>query len=531
MKSIREVVERAVQKNPEKPYLWWEGENISYVEMYRQIAKAANGFRELGIQKGDRVALMLPNLPEFLYIWLGLNSIGVSIVPINTFFKEDETAYAVNHSDSKLMVTHQNYYPLILTILSRCPQIRQLVVVQAEGELEKGIAYQNLIQNQYEELPSIDLNEDDEASILYTSGTTGHPKGCIEPHSYYLVAGNRYSKNMKLTDQDCVITPLPLFHMNPQILSTMGTLWVGARLALVDRFHPKSWWDSVRESGATKFHYLGVMPAMLMGQKTTEQDADHPHWIGMGGGVPPRLHSEFEKRFNVTLLEGFGMTECGSVTCTNVDMDRKVGTSCVGKVFPEYEAKIFDDNDQEVKPGEVGELVLRGSDPTNRRRGFMREYYKNPEATSEVWKNGWFHTGDYVKADEEGNFYFVDRKKDIVRRSGENISASEVEDVIRTHPDVLDVAVIAVPDPIREQEVKAYVIRHEGVCVKIEDLIAWCEEKLAYFKIPRYWEFRDSFPVTKTGKIQKQKLRTESEDLRLNSYDRVDKIFRQPSKI
>ncbi|WP_144529842.1 ATP-dependent acyl-CoA ligase [Peribacillus simplex] len=531
MKSIRELVERAVKKNPEKPFLWWQGENTSNIEMYRQIAKAANGFREIGIQRGDRIVLMLPNLPEFLHIWLGLNSIGASIVPINTFFKEEEAAYVINHSESILVVTYQDYYPLIKTILPRCPKIQELVVIQTEGELEIGIDYHSLVRRQSDELPVVDLDENDEASILYTSGTTGNPKGCVQLHSYYLIAGYRYAQNMNLTEQDCVITPLPLLHMNPQILSTMGTLWVGARLALVDRFHPRSWWDNVRKSGATKFHYLGVMPAMLMGQEETENDADHPHWIGMGGGVPSKLHGEFEKRFNVTLLEGFGMTECGLAICTNVDMERRIGTGCVGKVFPEYEVMVVDDDDQAVKSGEIGELVLRGSDSFDRRRGFMKEYYNNPEATEDVWKNGWFHTGDYVRTDDEGYVYFVDRKKDIVRRSGENISASEVEDSIRTHPNVFDVAVVAVPDEIREQEVKAYVIRHEGASVEMEDLIAWCEERLAYFKIPRYWELCNEFPVTNTGKIQKQKLRTKSEDLRINSYDRVDKIFRSKIQI
>jgi carnitine-CoA ligase len=531
MKSVRSVFERAVERSPGKPYLWFEGKNITYDEMYREVAKAANGFQELGIKKGDRVSIMLPNLPEFLYIWLGLNSIGASIVPINTFLKEEETAYIVNNSDSKLVVTHERFYHIFQTILPKCQRVQQIVIVGNREMDGNGIFYHELTGNQSIELPQVDLIEDDEASILYTSGTTGRPKGCIEPHSYYLVAGNRYSQQLKLTEKDCVITPLPLFHMNPQILSTMGTLYVGARLALLDRFHPTSWWESVRESGATKFHYLGVMPAMLAGMKPSKQDADHPHWIGMGGGVPQGLHREFEERFNVTLYEAFGMTESGWNSCLDLEEDRKVGTSCIGKVFPEYEAKIVDDHDQEVKPGVVGELVLRGSDPDKRRFGFMREYYKNPEATAEVWKNGWFHTGDYVKADEEGYLYFVDRKKDIIRRSGENVAASEVEDAIRAHPDVLNAAVVPVPDPIREQEIKAYIIPHEGVHLEFEDLIDWCQQKLAYFKIPRYWEFKDRFPITNTGKIQKQQLRAMSEDLRSNSYDRVEKIFRSDSLV
>lgn len=519
MNSVREVLERAVQQNSESPYLWFEGDTITFGEMFKEIAKVANGFRKLGIQKGDRVAFMLPNIPETLYIWLGLNSIGVSIVPINTFFKEKETTYLINHSEAKFIVTHKDYYSMIRSIVPDCPKIQQLIVIDADGDLEKGITYEELIHNQSETLPQVTINIKDEASILYTSGTTGQPKGCILSQSYYLISGKRFSQHLNLTEKDCVITPLPFFHMNPQVLSGMGTLFSGARLAIVDRFHPKSWWDTVRQSGATVFHYQGVMPAMLMGLEPTEQDANHPHWIGMGAGVPKSLHKAFEERFNVTLLEGFGMTECGLNFLARVEGDRKAGTACFGKVFPEFEAKVFDDNDQEVNIGEVGELVLRSSDVNNRRLGFMSEYYKDSLATKTVWSSGWFHTGDYVRNDEEGNFYFVDRKKDIIRRSGENISASEVEDVIRKHPSVLDVAVVAVPDPIREQEVKAFVIPAEGKSLDLTEIINHCEENLAYYKIPRYWKIRESFPLTKTGKIQKQVLRTESE-LENDCFDR-----------
>lgn len=524
MENIREVLENAVSRDPEKNYLWFNGEHTSFRTFYQHIAKAGNGISSLGIQKGDRVALMLPNIPEFLYIWLGLNSIGISIVPINTYFKEKETAYLINHSEVKCVITHQDYYSIFESIREECPKVQSLIIVGSEDIGDRGICYKELVENQPDSLPDIPVSQYDEASILYTSGTTGLPKGCVQSQNYYLIAGNRYSKHLKLTSNDCVLTPLPLFHMNPQILSTMGTLYIGARLALLDRFHPTTWWQSLRDSQATIFHYQGVMPAMLIGMKETEYDDKHRHWVGMGAGVPPRLHEEFEKRFNVSLLEGFGMTECGLNFLPHTDEDRKIGTACFGRVFPEYEAKVFDDEDLEVKIGEIGELVLRGSNPENRKLGFMNEYYKNPDETKKVWSNGWFHTGDFVKQDENGYFYFVDRKKDIIRRSGENISALEVEDVIRTHSSVLDVAVVPVADSIREQEVKAYVIFKEteldwGI------LIDWCKKNLAYFKIPRYWEQRDQFPLTKTGKVQKQKLRSEEMDLRLNSYDRVEDHF------
>jgi crotonobetaine/carnitine-CoA ligase len=218
------------------------------------------------------------------------------------------------------------------------------------------------------------------------------------------------------------------------------------------------------------------------------------------------------------------MTETGLNFCCLPQLDRAVGTDCFYKPFVEYEAMVVDDDDQVVPIGVVGEMLLRGSNPDNRRRGFMSGYYKDPDATIKAWQNDWFHTGDYVKRDAEGRYYFVDRKKDIVRRSGENISASEVEGAIHLHPAVMDVAVIPVPDQIREQEVKAYVVLKEGYSpdtVPISDLIAWTVDQLAYFKVPRYWEFRESLPVTQTGKIQKQRLKMEKENLTDGSFDRV----------
>lgn len=520
-KSIREVLERAVERDPDKIYLLFEDKKISYIQLDAQSNRAANAFLRLGINKGDRVALMLPNCPEYLYLWFGLNKIGASMVPVNTYFRENETRYILQNSESKIVLASPEFQPIISAVVKDCPDIRHKIFTG--NEAHGGLSYASFMESTDETLPYFDIDLKDEASILYTSGTTGNPKGCIESQEYYLVAGYRYSTHLGLTSEDRVLTPLPIFHMNPQILSTMGTLFVGGSLALVDRFHPSSWWQELREKEITFFHYLGVMPAMLMGQPPRPEDADHPLWIGVGAGVPATIHEAFEKRFNCMLLEVFGMTESGLNFCCRADAERKVGTASFCKPFPEYEARVVDENDHDVPPGVVGELVLRGSDEKDRRRGFMSGYYKNPTATKEVWRNDWFHTGDYVKKDEDGYYFFVDRKKDIVRRSGENISASEVEGAIRLHDAVMDAAVIPVPDPIREQEVKAYVILKKGFSSEtvLNELINWCIKNLAYFKVPRYWEFRESFPVTKTGKIQKQVLKSEKPDLTVGSYDRV----------
>ncbi|MDI6914218.1 MAG: AMP-binding protein [Desulfitobacteriaceae bacterium] len=521
--NIRQVLERAVESNPNKTYLLFKDQSITYEHLDRYVNQTANMFLELGIRKGDRVALMLPNCLEYFYLWFGLAKIGASMVPINTFFKESEAAYILKHSEARAVIATPEYW----TILKVAIEQANLSIehqLSVGGQSANTLSYEQLMQQCEQTLPIFDIKIDDEAAILYTSGTTGNPKGCIESQEYYLLAGNRYAKHLGLSVHDRVLTPLPLFHMNPQILSTMGTLFAGGSLAVLDRFHPSTWWQELRDKQPTFFHYLGVMPAMLMGMSAQPDDANHPRWIGIGAGVPPTIHKAFEERFNVVLLEVFGMTETGLNFCCKLNDDRQVGTACFHKTFPEYEAKVVNDNDEEVAHGMIGELVLRGSDPENRMRGFMHGYYKDSTATDKAWEGGWFHTGDIVKRDNQGRFYFVDRKKDIVRRSGENISASEVEGVIHLHPAVMDVAVIPTPDVFREQEVKAYIVLKPGYTVEsvsLSDIISWTELRLAYFKVPRYWEFRDSLPITRTGKIQKQVLKTEKSDLTQGSYDRL----------
>lgn len=520
-RNMREVLERAADRSPDKVYLLFEDQKVTYSEMDRLINQSANMFLELGVRKGDRVALMLPNCPEFIYLWFGLVKIGASMVPVNTFLRAKETAYILQHSEAKAVVATPEYWEIVQNAIET-ENIQISLRVSIRGDFDGTMAYERIRSQFPSVLADVPISSTDEAAILYTSGTTGNPKGCRESQEYYMVAGNRYSEHLGLTANDRVLTPLPLFHMNPQILSTMGTLFVGGSLAIVDRFHPRSWWQEVRAKEATHFHYLGVMPAMLMGMPAQPNDADHRPWIGIGAGVPKTIHQPFEERFNAILLEVFGMTETGLNFCCLPQADRNVGTACFYKPFVEYEAMVVDDDDQEVPYGTVGEMVLRGSDPENRQRGFMSGYYKDPLATEKVWQNGWFHTGDYVQRDAENRYYFVDRKKDIVRRSGENISASEVEGAIHLHPAIMEVAVIPVPDPIREQEVKAYVVLKNGYSpdsVMVSELINWAIENLAYFKVPRYWEFRESLPVTQTGKLQKQKLKMERENLAVGSFD------------
>jgi crotonobetaine/carnitine-CoA ligase len=537
MKNIRDVVESAVKRNPSKEYFFYQDKVFTYEEFDRNINQVANGFLKLGIKKGDRVAVMMANCPELVFIWLGLNKIGACFAPINTAYKALETEYIINNSEAKMIVVDIALADVVQKVRGNCPALKD-VIVFGDRALEGTKVFLEVMKGMSPTLVEIDVGYYDEASILYTSGTTGNPKGCVEQHSYYLYAGEVYSKMFQFSTNERILNPLPFYHMNPQILTTMGTMIVGASMVMVDRFSPKNWWPDILRYKATFYHYLGVVPAMLMGLPESDEEKNLQPTRGMGAGVPRQLHDAFEKRFNTRLIEVFGMTETGlnfSVPTLGSSEDRKVGTGCFGRPYPGYEARIVDENDKEVPPENTGELVLRGTDPTNPKKGFMKEYYKNPEANAQAWQGGWFHTGDFCRTDQDGMYYFVDRKKDIVRRSGENIASMEIESAIIAHPAVMDVAVIPVPDPVRVEEVKAYIILRPGYSQKSVppyEIIQWCEERIAYYKVPRYIEYRNEFPRTPTNKIQKQMLKKERTDLTEGCYDRTkdERFKKQKSK-
>jgi acyl-coenzyme A synthetase/AMP-(fatty) acid ligase len=355
-----------------------------------------------------------------------------------------------------------------------------------------------------------------ECALLYTSGTTGRPKGCVLTNRYYLQAGHWYARLDGLcavrAGEDVLITPLPMNHVNAMAFSTTVMLLTGGCIVPLDRFHPQTWWDSVRASQATIVHYLGVMPAMLMSATASVHDREHRVRFGFGAGVDKRLHAVFEQRFGFPLIEAWSMTETGAggVVIANRE-PRHVGSSCFGKPPPELEVLLVDEAGRPVPVGADGELRVRaaGGDP---RRGFFREYLKDADATAEAWRDGWFCTGDVVRADADGNLYFVDRKKNVIRRSGENIAAVEVESVLRQHPLVREVAVAATPDPVRGDEVLACVIAEREVAeselaAAAHDIVAFCLGRLAYYKAPGYVAFVDSLPLTASQKVQRGQLK------------------------
>jgi acyl-CoA synthetase (AMP-forming)/AMP-acid ligase II len=347
--------------------------------------------------------------------------------------------------------------------------------------------------------------------VLYTSGTTGNPKGCVLANEYFLEVGRWYSTLggiVALTsDGERMITPLPIFHMNAMAYSFMAMMTVGGCLTALDRFHPSTWWQDVADSRATCLHYLGVMPSMLMGAEPSAQDQVHSVRFGFGAGVDPKLQAAFEARFGFPLMEAWAMTETGAGAVISAhEHDRLIGQSALGQVPAWLEVKLVDETGAEVPAGESGELLVRrkGDSP---RKGFFAEYYKNPEATDEAWEDGWFHTGDIVRMGEGGNMFFVDRRKNVIRRSGENIAAVEVESILMRHPEITAAGAAAVPDEVRGDEVFTCLTVADPSPGKAAEIVTWALGQMAYYKVPGYVAFVDELPLTSTQKIQRKELK------------------------
>ena len=478
------------------------GVEFTYGEAAIAVDALAARYREAGYGHGHRVAVALDNRPEHVLHRLALNSLGISCVPINPDYRSAEIAYLLEHSDAALVVHLARHGETIAAasagiarpVRSWCFEADEDAFPLAIGPASGGVP-----------------GPASEGHLLYTSGTTGRPKGCVLSHQYELMCGAWYADLDGLFSfrpgEERVYNPLPLYHVNSGIVSILGMMLIGGCQIQPDRFHPRSWWRDVVETKASVIHYLGVVAPMLLNQPDDPLERSHNVRFGFGAGVEPDLHAVFEERFGFPLIEVWGMTEMCRVLAANKE-PRKRGTRAMGKPVPGLDVEVRDEDDRTVPAGEVGEMVVRFSAETPR-LGAFSGYLKDQAATEAAWRGGWFHTGDSVRQAEDGMLHFVDRKKNIIRRSGENIAAAEVEAVLQTHDAVTQVAVLAVPDDTREEEVLACIVAAPGSETGValaRTLFDHCFERLAYFKPPGWVMFVDDLPKTGSQKIQKHRI-------------------------
>ena len=407
---------------------------------------------------------------------------GAVEVPVNTSYKGEFLRHIVDQSDSKILVIYNEFLDRLKLIEGETKKLQKVVVLgsiqndQAAFKIPT-ISFEELF-NESENPVDIKVLSSDPLSIIYTSGTTGLSKGAVGPHKFWIVCAEKMLNYRQGGEEDIFLTFMPLYHFNAQCLTTVTTLVAKAQMVLLERFSASRFWDEVRYYGATQFNYLGGVIPFLVKQPEKANDLDNPARIALGGGCPQAVLEVAEKRFGIKCLEGFGMTEIGIPIQVMVN-DRRPG-SC-GKPMDIYEVKLFDDNDTEVPRGEIGEIVFRPKEPFV----MMLEYYNMPEKTLEASRNLWFHTGDLAKKDEDGYFYFVDRKKDALRRRGENISSFEVERVVNSHTTVLESAAVAVPSEVGEDEVKICVVLKPDASLTPEELIRYCNDRMPYFAVPK----------------------------------------------
>ncbi len=501
---IPDFLRARVDASADNPFLYFNDQVVTFGEIDVRSTRAAGFLESLGVRKRDKVCLMLSNRPAFLELWFGLAKLGAVMVPLNTSLIGEGFAYIVNHSDASVFVLESAFAPVFKRAERELKGIRAKVFVGDKERMPEGfVSYDEAVSAfPPERTRRAVLQPSDLMSIIYTSGTTGLPKGAMISHFNYPNAGKIWADIVvRANSEDIFFTTLPLFHANAQMFTTMGSLSSGRPFVLRERFSASKFFPEIRQYGATVFNYIGAMLTILMKQPPQPDDADNPARLTFGGAAPKEIWRDFEKRFGVTIMEGFGLTETGGLCLANPYERVKVGS--IGKSLPFCDVKIVDGSDVEIPSGRSGEIVVRSKVPN----GIFLGYYKDPQRTEESMRNGWFHTGDRGYADEEGYFYFLDRMKDCIRRRGENISSFEIEKTINSHPKVLESAAIGVPSELGEEDVKVFVVPREGDPIGPDEIITWCNDRMAHFMVPRYIEFIAGFPKTATERTQKYELR------------------------
>ncbi len=495
------ILLHAAAKDPGRPLVWFEGRTFTRGEVADGAMRIAGFFQRSGLAPGERVGVMLMNRPEFYPAWFGANLAGLVFVPFNVALRGDDLAYQLAHSRVRALFIEAELLPA-LQALPRPPHLEQVIVVG--GDAPGAVPYAEAAAAAPGRM-SDRCAVGHEMEVIYTSGTTSRPKGVVWRHGAMGIIARAIARHLELGEADRLMTVLPLFHGNAQ-LSTAMALVNGASLLLVPRFSASRFWEIARAGAATQVSLLGPVLAMIHGQPPQADDAANPLRSVFCAATPAILHEAFERRFGVTVVEGYGLTETGINTLNPVEeRRRKIGS--IGLPLPYNEVAVLDEELRPLPAGRPGEICVRLTGELARL--WRIEYLDDPDATARLWRGGWLHTGDQGVADEEGFITFVDRLKDVIRRRGENISSQQVEHVLLAHPAVADAAVLGVPASVGEEDVLALVVLRQPATP--DELAAFCRTRLAEFKVPSLFKVMTQLPRTPTGRVKKAELKASAD--------------------
>ena len=508
------MVSSACRRDPDVPAMIFEdGVVVARIDLLDRAERFAAYLRER-IKPGERVAIMLENRAEFMIAWLAVIANRATLVPINPSARLADSGHVLRDSEAVLVIAGASVKGLLDHLRPECPRLRGIIIV---GDGEPGGLDHLRASGDRMSFADLDLDLHDIANIYYTSGSTGIPKGCMLDHEYWARFSDILVRLYGFDRESRTLCCLQFFYADPSWLLLVA-LHTGSTLVVMRKFSVSRFWNVVRKHRVTHLFGIGSIPTLLIKAPPSPEDRDHTVKLAVQVGIPASLHRDLVARWGVPWVEAYGLTESGPVIAMPLEFaDAMMGSGSIGLPCPEVRVRVVDAQDEEVGVDQPGEIVLQAP-------GMMRGYLNRPDATAEMMRGGWMHTGDIGRIDHRGFVYLLGRKKDIVRRGGENVSAAEVEAVLRSHPAILDAAVVAVPDALRGEEVKAYVVRLEGSPVtgaSPEDLVRFCSDRLAAYKVPRYFEFRDrDFPRTASMRVNKKELMEQQGALPGQSWDR-----------
>ena len=508
------MLEEAAKKYPGATYFWFEGERYTYSEVLARSRRVAQGFATQGVKKGSHVAVLMENCPQFIYTWFGLALLGAVEAPFNPFHKGSILEYLINYSDAEILVISSSFIDEIRSVEDRIKKVKKIII---EGQYKKesfktirAIPFSALLQEDAGQL-SVDVRYDDIMALMFTSGTTGPSKGVLITHNQAFFVASQYMNVTGVTRSDVGYCYIPLFHEAPQFGLVLGSMLCGGSFLLTRGFSAADFWQDIRKYSCTASGMFEVVINILLMAPEQPDDADNPMRVFSTAHITQESQEAFEKRFAVKLVNTYGLTEGD---CTIAATYRDIRPGSFGKPRGYFDVQLFDSMDRKVPRGKVGEIALRPRQPHT----IFESYYKMPEKTLEALRNLWWHTGDLAYQDEDGYFFFVGREKDMIRRGDENISALEVEKVAESHPDVKECAAVAAYSEVWGEEVKLVIVRREGSKIDPAGIIAFCDERMAYFMVPRYIEFVQSIPRTGgSGRPVKEQLKQVTD----KTWDRV----------